>query len=177
MEIRPVDKLILTLLIDLHRANNISSSLDTDFVEEIIDSNNHWALSWQYPGMFPDEKTPSEVKEVCNILDMWDHIEYSYQILNQTEKELIVGTLKSEPKFKGFDGNNEYKQLGIIDILVNKMDRYQFLKNRYINSHMPMIDIYQNQLVQYNEITEQSEIPSALTAENIIEIIRRGREW
>lgn len=173
MEIRPVDKLIITLLIELQRANNVDSSFDTDFIESVIEDGDHWALSWKYPGLFPESETPPEVLAVCDILAMWDSIEYSFHNLDDESKSFVTSELGREPKFTGFDGNNEYLDLSIANTLIEKLNRFQFFRSRYLNSHMPTRQTYASQLVKYRKIQEKKDMSGLLSAEEIIEVVKR----
>ncbi|GAD62039.1 hypothetical protein [Aquipseudomonas alcaligenes] len=52
MEFSNAQKMIITLLTDIHSALKIQDSVDPDFVQRMVVSDNGWALAWQYPGIF-----------------------------------------------------------------------------------------------------------------------------
>ena len=46
------------------------------------------------------------------------------------------------PRFVGFDGNNETRHMSVGRLLVEQMGRFQRFNDRSLNSHSPSIDGY-----------------------------------
>ena len=92
-EVRPSlsEKLILSMLCDLSRDRDDKERIDPDFVEEAIFSGHYWAFNWKYPHIFgghPD--SPELVREVVEILDMWDVMEHHYEQLGEPDKNRVA---------------------------------------------------------------------------------------
>ena len=113
-------------------------------------------LSRLYVGIpFDDSDDPSIVKEVLDILEMWDSIEWSYKRLSDGEKrklEEAADPYGKEPIFCGFDGNNESSYMGTALFIVNDLARFVEFRGRDLNSHCPSIDAYKRMLVAYRNI-------------------------
>lgn len=55
------------------------------------------------------------LNKIADILDMWSLIEYAYESLTPEQKartEIEAGPLEN-PKFRGFDGNNESEYMAV----------------------------------------------------------------
>lgn len=156
MEFSNEQKLIVTLLTDIHAALKIKDSVDPEFVQRMVMSNNGWALAWQYPGIYEHApETPASVKFVIDVLDMWDTIERYYEDLDAAERQQLVElapVFGKNPVFRGFDGNNEAEELGIVEILVEDLDRWEIFKGRDTNSHASLTDAYTRMREVFEEI-------------------------
>jgi uncharacterized protein len=141
MQLSDAEKLILLMLCEIHEQLPIKNGIDAAFVKSAIYSDNTWGLKWHFSGIFDNtEDTPPEVDEVCNILDMWDFIEASYERLSEEEKATVLKQAPlygSAPKFMGFDGNSDARQMSIASFLIDDLGRFQRFKGRDLNSHMP----------------------------------------
>jgi len=116
-----------------------------DVIEEAIYGGHFWALLWEMTGvMHGHVDDPKKVRLVVDILDMWTFIERAFRQLSEANKAVLAKSLGHSyaPQFMGFDGNNETEYLGIASFLVNKLDRFQDLKGRDFNSHMPTVQRY-----------------------------------
>ncbi|TOL43317.1 hypothetical protein CGH98_23025, partial [Vibrio parahaemolyticus] len=74
---------------------------------------------------------------------MWSFIEHSYAQLSDEEKVHLEEAAKpfgKDPKFPGFDGNNESSYMGIASFIVNDLERFEEFKGRNFNSHCPSLD-------------------------------------
>lgn len=156
MVISDGEKLILSMLRDLYKHLDVKGEIDPDFVSEVIWGGHHWALKWQYPGIFEDHVDSEEaVSETVDIIDMWYLIEHAYDQFSQQDKDQIEIDAKpfgKNVKFRGFDGNSEGEYIGIANMLINKMDRWEDFKGRDLNAHMPTIDMYRRMLTVYEPI-------------------------
>lgn len=176
MKITDGEKLILYLLCDIKDKLDITTELDTDFIKNAIGYNHLWGIEWKYPGIpFEESELPNEVKDVLNILEMWSIIEFSVKNLSETEKQKIeVSAIPfgKDPKFRGFDGNNESEYLSIASFLINDLDRFVEFKGRYLNSHMPVLASYFRMLKIYENYKQINSLFQKLPTETLIEILK-----
>ena len=106
-----------------------------------------------------------QCQEVWDILKMFDRLMYSYDQLNDKDKEGIEPYLV---KFQGFDGNNEGSYLDYADHIINKSAKFKALKNcgDSLNSHSQVLDSYRKML----EVWRPMQGSGQLTKEQIQEI-------
>lgn len=156
MKITDGEKLILLMLSELYEELEVNGEIDQKFIKEAIFSNNLWALPWKYSGIpFEDQEDPEIVREVLDILDMWSFIEHSYAQLDDEQKALLekeANPFGKDPKFPGFDGNNESEYMGTASFIVNELERFEEFKGRSFNSHCPSIDGHRRMLSTFKEI-------------------------
>ena len=100
--------------------------------------------------LFDEELLADQCREVLDILEMYRGIIYSYTNLKREGKQ---GTLTDEDvKFKGFDGNNETKQMSYADYFIKDLERYseiEELSHGYYNSHCQMLPRYRAMLEKW----------------------------
>jgi hypothetical protein len=148
-------KLIITLLTDIHAALGIKNSVDPIFVQRMVQGGDDWALKWAYDGLFEGVQNPPEVEFVVQVLTMWEAIEYRYLGLDGDEREQLEQlspVFGREPSFRGFDGNNEAELRSIVHILVDDLKRWQHFAGRDTNSHVQSSDGYRRMLEVYDRI-------------------------
>ncbi|MBA1250934.1 YfbU family protein [Pseudomonas luteola] len=149
MEMTNYQKLVLTMLCDIHEKLEIQDSVDPKLVMEAVHGDNTWGLSWAYPGILENEPNPPHVEFVANVLQMWEDVERSYEQLSDDDKvkvETAATPFGNDPKFPGFDGNNEGEYLSAARFMVENLDRFSDFKGRVNNSHFPAVDGYQRML-------------------------------
>lgn len=102
--------------------------------------------------LFDEELSIDDCREVLDILEMYRGIIYSY---NKLKKEGKQGTITDEMvRFKGFDGNNETKQMSYATYFIVDLDRYseiQELSQNYYNSHWQMLPQYRSMLKRWED--------------------------
>lgn len=156
MEFSNQQKLIITLLTDIHAKLAITDSVDPDFVQRMVTGGQGWALSWKYPGIFEESgEDPESVKYVADVLEMWSALEDSFNALDESGRKALAEaaeTFGKDVKFPGFDGNNEHEYLSIARILVNDLDRWSEFTGRIPNSHMHTTDGYRRMLSVFDEV-------------------------
>lgn len=156
MKITDGEKLILLMLSELYDKLKVEGEVEPDFIRSAIFSDNLWSIPWKYSGIpFEEQETPEIVKEVLDILDMWSLIEHSYEELSEQDKKYLeeaAHPFGKDPKFRGFDGNNETSYMGTASFLVNDLDRFVEFKGRSFNSHMPSIEAYKRMLSAFEPI-------------------------
>lgn len=175
MKITDGEKIILLMLSELYEQLEIRGEINPKFMKEAIFSNNLWALPWKYSGIpFEDQEDPAIVKEVFEILDMWSFIEYSYAQLDDQDKALLekdLTPLGKDPKFSGFDGNNESEYMGTASFIVNELERFVEFKGRSFNCHFPSIDGHRRMLCTFKEIRENLNSGS-MTEKDLVAILK-----
>ena len=175
MKITDGEKLILLMLSELYDKLGVEGEVEPDFIRTAIFSNNTWSIPWKYVGIpFEEQDTPEVVKEVLDILDMWSMIERSYEILSNESKEFVekeASPFGKDPKFPGFDGNNETEYMGTASFLVNDLDRFEEFKGRNFNSHYPSIDSYRRMLSVFKPLLQNLNF-QPLSAQNIVDILK-----
>lgn len=179
MKLTNPEKLILTMLSEIHEKLGIKDGVDTKLLTRAIYSDNTWALSWEMPGIVGDtlEPTPPEVKKVIDILDMWSFLEEAYEKFDATEKAKIkadADPFGNYVSFIGFDGNNESELLSIAKFMIEDMGRFSRFKGRDLNSHSPSIDTYGRMLAIF-ECIRPTLIGHGLSAEQVVQILMAKR--
>jgi uncharacterized protein YfbU (UPF0304 family) len=174
MKITNSEKLILLMLSEIHEHLKIKSDIDPAFVKEAIHTRNTWGFEWQYPSLFEGTgRDSTEVTDVVNTLDTWWFIETSYGKLNDADKaklEVLSPFYGKNPKFPGFDGNNEGELLSIAKFLTEQLGRFESFKGRIENSHTPSIAGYRRMYETFEPIRRTLDFRS-LTVEEIGKIL------
>ncbi|MFZ5517974.1 MAG: YfbU family protein [Candidatus Zhuqueibacterota bacterium] len=156
MKLSDGEKLIILMLSELYENLGVEGEIDPDFIKSAIFNDQLWGIKWKYSGIpFEQTEDPSIVKEVVDILDMWSFIEHAYSKLNDEQKaklEVDAEPFRKDPKFNGFDGNNEAEYMGTAMFLVNELDRFQEFKGRSFNSHCPSIETHRRMLDAFRPI-------------------------
>lgn len=172
------EKLIIAMLTDLQRGDG-HREIDFSKVMEAIYGGHLWALKWEMQGLFHDHAdSPGAVSLVVDVLDMWTFIEEAVEKFSPTERKKLVdeiGPLGKDPKFLGFDGNNEAEYLGIASHLVNRMDRFQRFKGRELNSHMQVVSRYAKMVQQFEPIRPNlgTRQPVRLSLSEVVTLLKR----
>lgn len=168
---------MLTMLAEIHETVKVKDGIDTKLLKEAIYSDNTWALLWEMPGLFDSgqkEEDPPEVKEVVDILEMWEFIEEGHEALGPPDRKRVETEAKpfgSHVKFTGFDGNYEGRWMSIACFLVDDMKRFSRFKGRDMNSHgSPPLDAYRRMLAVWEPIRATLD-GKPLTADQIIQLL------
>lgn len=171
------EKLMTWLLTEVLRNQKGYENKDTvDLIQEAIYGGHFWALRWQMTGVLHDHiDSPKAVTLVVDTLDMWSFIERAYQGFSKANKARIVealGPLGDDPKFLGFDGNNETEYLSIAQFLVEKMGRFESFKGRSFNSHMPTVARYRQMYLLFEPMRTKL-VGRDLSVEDVIALLKR----
>lgn len=134
------EKLIIAMLADLYRPPN-ERQLDPELIEQAVLEGHEWALSYAYQGLFAyEDDTPEDVQLVHDVLDAWERIELGYEALDAQAKGRVDQALGYKPRYDGWDGNNETEYMGIVQMLITRLDRHTYFADRAdLNSHMPTL--------------------------------------
>ena len=149
MKLTDYEKLSLAMLSEIHTELKLNNNgIDSKFITKALDSGNEWAISHrfgQYLG-FQDQESPQAVRFIYDVLDMWCFIEEAVEGLSEDDKKKLEEKAKpfgKNPRFSGFDGNNETRFYGIAKFIANETDAFGGrFANRDLNSHMHRVDFY-----------------------------------
>jgi hypothetical protein len=140
------EKLMMWMLSEIMKRQKNYEKDTVDLIQEAIYGGHFWALDWQLSGIMHNHVDRKEaVTLVVDTLDMWSFIERAYENFSAADKQRIVtevGPLGKNPKFDGFDGNNESEYMSIARFLVEKMGRFESFKGGNLNSHLPVVTRY-----------------------------------
>ena len=176
MKISDGEKLIILMLSELYEKLGVEGEIDPDFIKSAIFSDQLWGIKWKYSGIpFEESDDPEIVKEVVDILDMWSFVERAYQNLAPEEKNKLkidADPFGEDPKFQGFDGNNETEYMGTAMFLVNELERFQEFQGRSFNSHCPSIDMHRRMLAEFEPIRRTLGHGRPMTLDDLITILK-----
>lgn len=174
MKLSDGEKLIILMLSELYEKLGVEGEIEPDFIKSAIFGNQLWGLKWKYSGIpFEESEDPKVVKEVVDILDMWSFIEYAYSHLTPEQKKQLEIDAEpfGDPKFRGFDGNNESEYMGTAMFLVNDLERFQEFKGRDFNSHMQVVEIY-NRMLNAFEPIRKTLTNKPMSVEDLTKILK-----
>ncbi|EIK96061.1 hypothetical protein PMM47T1_13915 [Pseudomonas sp. M47T1] len=179
MEFSNEQKLIVTLLTEIHSKLEIEDGLDPDFVQRAVVNNQGWALEWKYPGVFEETHSdPQEVRFVGDVLEMWSRLEMSFNALDAAGRADLVAAVPhfgGNVSFPGFDGNNEHEYLAIAKIFVDDLERWTEFSGRILNSHMRTADAYLRMLGVFEDIVSRNSSNGnygPLSVEELTQVLR-----
>ena len=169
------EKLILGMLAEVNKHLKIKSELEPAFIMDAIHGGHYWGLAWEYSGLFHGHvDSAANVSEVVNILDMWSFIENSHAELSAKDKvrvEKEAAPFGKNPRFPGFDGNNETEHMGIARFLIGKLGRFSSFEGRGdLNSHHPSLDMHRRMFRVFDPM-RRTLIGRTLTADELIAIL------
>ena len=177
MELSDGEKLILLMLSDLQQAQSINDSVNPEFIKAAIYYDCLWGLSWEYPGIpFSNRTTPPIVTWVTDILQMWTVIETSFTKLSAEDKQRVekeAHPFGTDPRFTGFEVENEAEELKILTFLVNYLNRFLNFKGRDFTSSIPLSGRYRRMYEVYEPMLPGLR-KNRLSADQLIEILLQG---
>jgi uncharacterized protein YfbU (UPF0304 family) len=140
------EKLMMWMLSEIMKGQKNYEKDTVELIQKAIYGGHFWALDWELTGIMHNHvDSKKAVSLVVDTLDMWAFIERAYEGFSAADKKRIateVGPWGKDPKFYGFDGNNEGEYMSIARFLVEKMGRFESFKGRDFNSHGPVVDRY-----------------------------------
>jgi uncharacterized protein YfbU (UPF0304 family) len=156
MKLTDGEKLIVFMLADLYEKLEVEGEIQPDFLKSAISNDHLWAVPWKYSGIpFEHSDDPPVVREVVDILDMWSFIEHGYSQLTEGQKKQLAkdaAPFGENPRFQGFDGNNESEHMSTAMFLVNELERFQEFQGRSFNCHHSSIDAHRRMLAVFEPI-------------------------
>lgn len=151
MRLSKKDRLILfnqyEILKNLNPDEKKYYEIKQDIIEQgfVYDYNELDSFLW--------EETPTSVSEfVYEVLQMYRCIRDSYYNYDEEDKKEFE---KLDPKFQGFDGNEESEYYTYACFLLEKLDKYE---ESYeggkieTNSHRNMVDEYKAMILRWKEV-------------------------
>lgn len=140
----------LSLINQLEILKNLKNTNEYDNYIEILKNG----YTFEYTEMFKDiirEEISEEIcKEVIDILEVYDEIAYSNNILKENGQEFIDNIIG----FCGFDANHtiEILYMSYAEFVVKKTQRFESLKSVNFNSHCEMLNEYKNVVEKYKHL-------------------------
>lgn len=177
MKLSDGEKIIISMLADIHKSMEIKGETDVNLLMESIHGGHLWALKWEMQGILHDHNDSEQVvSETCDILDMWSIIEHSFVRLNDAEKQRVrTANHGHDPKFVGFDGNHE-DHFGVAKHLIEVMGRFTEFRDRGLNSHSSVVPRYLQMYGVFKQIRDDlGKRPNVALTVDEIEIILAAR--
>jgi uncharacterized protein YfbU (UPF0304 family) len=168
-------KLIVTLLTEIHAKLAITDGIDPQFIQGMISSGHTWAVHWKYPELLKGEETPANVREVADVLDMWEVMERtaaSFSVADRSQAASLSAPVSlSAAQFSGYSGNNE-DEYSIVHILVEDLGRWSSFAGRDFNAHVPMVDVYDRMLGTYRLLNPIDSFSATLSVEDFAAVLK-----
>ena len=169
------EKLIVGMLCDLFKQLKLDDAgFDPDLIEKATVGGHHWALEWEYGGMFEESIDEQVALEVANILQMWWNIESSYDYLSEDERARLEAdsvTSRNRFMFRGFDGNVEPNHFFVAKLMIDDLGRFRHFAGRDLNSHYPSLHRHRSMLALFETMQDSVQGGQTLTATQIAELV------
>ena len=171
----PAQILQTHLLCTIVKALQPKAQEDANFIQEALYSGNAWALSRQVPGLV-DARTanPETVDEVHGILLMWEFVEDGYDALSKKDRARVAEEAQpfgKDPRFEGFDGNNETEHLSVGKFMVEKMGWFPRFTNRVVNCHGQTLEMHRRLLTTFRPMRAKMA-GRKLSVDQLVEILK-----
>lgn len=166
-------QVIIHMIADLGRQPG-KREFNAEFISKAVAYGHTWAIEWQYGSVLGEPDPEDQVSFVADVLDMWRFIESHYSQLDdagRAQVEATAGQFAKDPKFTGFDGNNETNLMSIAQFMVEDMGRFAEFQGRSFNSHSPKAGRYQHMLSIFSPMRKDLG-ERTLTGEEIGAILR-----
>lgn len=151
-----------------------SALKEIDLIQQAIYGGHFWALNWELTGVMHDHTAdPKVVRVVVNILDMWTFIERAFAAFTEVDRARLKAEVQhpgKNPRFVGFDGNNEGDYMNVASFLVDQLNRFQDFKGRDFNSHFPTVNRYKKMVTAF-EPMRVSLIGRELNVDEVIRLL------
>jgi uncharacterized protein len=152
------EQLIALLLCEIAKGDRESYEINPKLVADAICGGHLWALEWEYGMML--QETPTSQKDlsfVVDVLNMWRTLEFSFNKLSAEEQQRVkmaTNWLDAKVTFPGFDGNEEGEFLSITRFMVEKLNRFDELKGRSLNSHTNNVSNHKRMYAVFHPINQ-----------------------
>ncbi|QFT29545.1 hypothetical protein FIV00_03555 [Labrenzia sp. THAF82] len=173
------NRLIVWMLSELLKNLPDYENQDTvKLIQKALYGGHFWALDWELTGVLHSHTDSRQaLKLVVDTLDMWVFIERAYAAFSKADRERlekVVPYRGKDPKFIGFDGNNETEYMGIAQFLVDEMERFQDFKGRSMNSHSPKVGVYYRMVRQFEPI-RANLVGREMTVDEIADVLNADK--
>jgi len=171
-------RLLAAMLADIYKHFDIKGDVNAKLVSDALWNRQEWAIGWEHDFLLESEENPPEVKYVVSVLDMWRFIEGGYNDLGQSDRTTVAESVPyregQEPRFGGFDGNDEAEYMGVARMLIEHMGRFSEFSGRDLNTHSATTARYTAMLGAFGPIRDGLSFGPArgLSASQIIEILK-----
>lgn len=171
----PVETLQTHLLCQILKAVQPKAQKDANFVQGALFSGNVWAIRSESPGLVDNETADLEtVRVVGDTLQMWDFIEDAYANLGPKDRARVAkeaDPFGKNPKFEGYDGNEEGEYLCVVQFMVKVMGRFDRFAERDLNSHSASVERYQRMLAVFRPL-RRALLGRRLSADQLVAILK-----
>ncbi|MER9483479.1 YfbU family protein [Mesorhizobium sp. M0494] len=177
------EKLIMWMLGEVLRQHKGYEDMKSvELIQSAIYGGHFWGLEWEMSGIFHDDvDDPEALDFVVNTMAMWRAIEWGYEKLSPVDRQRVedqVGYWVKDPKFDGFDGNEEGRYMSMAKFMVEKLGRFEEFRDRSLNAHANTVSTYREMLQKYAEIEARRGSPAyrragqLLNADELIELLK-----
>ncbi|KAB7661743.1 YfbU family protein [Plesiomonas shigelloides] len=171
MKFSQADKLQIMMLCEIYRHLGIKDSFNPDLIEEIILSDNYWALEWEYL-LASGERIPDDVQLVTDIIKMYDSLKFCYESMSSNEKNDVLYAIPDfSPRhyleFHGFHPESEKRFFNITQML-KEMQCCNHM-TMTLSSAQPMLDEYKALLHTYKLERENND--NTVTKKSLIKVL------
>lgn len=174
MKFTDEQRLIVMMLADIQKSLKIRGDFNPEFISKVAVWKDEFAIAWAHNEIFDDSDTPEDFKFVVEVVDMWSFIESAVADLDQdgrTALEREAGVWGKNPKFQGFDGNNETDLMSYVGLLVEDLNRFSEFKGRDFNSHVPLAARYAAMLEKFKSIRSVILDRGGATVDELAEVL------
>lgn len=157
IEMTASERLIAAMLADISRPA-AKRELDYEKIMDALINGRSWVIRQEYQWLFADyEDDADTVLQVARVLDMWRMVESAVASFDAAEKaafEAQVASHDTDPKYWGYDGNNE-DEYGIARHFIEDMGRWKEFQGRSHNSHMTTAPSYNRMEAAFRPLLSQ----------------------
>lgn len=174
MKFTDEQRLIVLMLADIQKALKIRGEFDPSFISKVAAYKEEFAIPFEYGLLFDDQDLPESFKFVINVLDMWSFIERAYKELDATQRQELVervGPRGNDPRFHGFDGNNETDLMSHCRLLVEDLHRFTEFEGRDFNSHGPMAARYREMYELFEPMRRELLDRRKLSLDDLVKLL------
>lgn len=170
------ERLTACLLAEIHQAvvEEKGRAINSKLIRSALGQGQDWALRWEMPDLVQrGEFEDLDVREVCDVLDMWSFIQESIDQLSDEDRNKLHGKVPFNEKgiFPGYDGNGESRLLSIVRFLREEMGRFTWIRMLPdINSHMPMRNRYRKMFVVFEPI-RKTLVGRLMTVDELVKVL------
>ncbi|WP_312946256.1 YfbU family protein [Superficieibacter sp.] len=168
------DKISTVLLCDIAMHLGIDTDFDPEIVKYALTSGQDWVLDAKYAGYFSEGSSKAQRDFVVELLNAYRGLSKSYRLLGSTEQQELKKTHRLRIhdgyiQLPGFDGNNEYTYISIIEAF-QKIERFPEQKSPINNTHSQTEHHY-NALIEACKKANAVNREWELGAEEVSEIL------
>lgn len=176
MKYSQAEKLQIMMLCEIYRHLGIKDSFNPDLIEEIILSDNYWALEWEY-FISSEQRIPDDVQLVTDIIKMYDTLKFTYENLSSKDKNDILNaipdfSIQHYLAFQGFHPEVEKRYFNITQML-KEMQCCDHITIT-LRSSQPMLAIYKSLLHSY--ILELEDNGNSITKKHLLKTLQEMQQ-